>query len=72
MLLIPHMCVYWKGYSKSVLGRVRNCVGEQALHCDMVASSYVCQPIHRYAESMIRLHSDHTRGCVVASVLHSV
>ena len=58
--------------TKSVLGRVRNCVGEQALHCEMVASSYVCQPNHSYAESMFRLHSDHTRGCVVAGVLHSV
>ena len=59
-------------YNKSVLGRVRNCVGEQALHCDMVASSYMCQPNHSYAESMFRLHSDHTRGYVVAGVLHSV
>ena len=23
---------------KSILGRVRNCVGERALHCEMVAS----------------------------------
>ena len=60
------------GIIKSVLGRVRNCVGEQALHCEMVASSYVCQPNHSYAESMFHLHSDHTRGCVVAGVLHSV
>ena len=59
---------------KSVLGRVRNCVDEQALHCEMAVSSYVCQPNHSYAESMFRLHSDHTRGCVVAGVLpiHSV
>jgi hypothetical protein len=58
--------------TKSVLGRVRNCVGEQALRCEMVASSYVCQPNHSYADSMFCLHSDHTRGCVVAGVLHSV
>ena len=42
-----------------------------AVHCDMVASSYLCQPNHSYAESMFRLHSDHTRDCVVAAVLHS-
>ena len=61
-------------HTKSVLGRVRNCVGEQALHYDMVASSYVCQPNHSYiyAESMFRFHSDHTRGYVVAGVPHSV
>ena len=58
--------------TKSVLGRVRNCMGEQALHCEMVASSFVCQLNHSYAESMFRLHSDHTRGCVVAGVLLSV
>ena len=54
---------------KSILGRVHNCIGEQALHYEMVASSYVCQPNHSYAESMFRLHSDHTCGCVVAGVL---
>ena len=65
--------VYIYMYSiKSVLGRVCNCVGEQALHCEMVASSYVGQPNHSYAESMFRLHSNHTRGCVVAGVLHNV
>ncbi len=36
--------------TKSVLGRVRNCVGEQALRCEMVASSYVCQPNQSYAD----------------------
>ena len=48
--------------TKSVLGRVRNCVGERALRCEMVASSYVCQPNHNYADFMFRLHSDPTRG----------
>ena len=37
--------------AKSVLGRVRNCVGEQALRCEMVASFYVHQPNHSYADS---------------------
>ena len=32
----------------------------------------MCQPNHSYAESMFRLHSDHTRGCGVAGVLYSV
>jgi hypothetical protein len=53
-------------YSKSVLGRVGNCVGEQALCCEVVASSYMCLPNHSYADSIFRLHSDHTCGCVVA------
>ena len=44
-------------------------MGEQALCSEMVASSYVCQPNH---SSMFHLHSDHTRGCVVVGVLHSV
>ena len=57
---------------KSVLGRVRNCVGKQALHCEMVASSYVHQPNHSYANFMFGLHSDLTRAIVVADVLHSV
>ena len=35
---------------KSVLGRVHNCVSEQALCCEMVALSYVCQPNHSYAD----------------------
>ena len=48
--------------TKSVLGRVRNCVDEQALRCEMVVSSYVFQPNHSYADSILR----HTRGCVVA------
>ena len=62
----------YMAHIKSVLGRVRNCVGEQALHCDnMVASSYYASlTIASYAESMFRLHSDHTRGYVVAGVLH--
>ncbi len=47
-------------------------MGEQALRCEMVVSSYVCQPNHSYADSMFRLRSDPTRGCVVAGVLHSV
>ena len=57
---------------KSVLGRVRNCVGEQALRCEMVASSYVHQPNHSYAVFLFRLHSDLTCAIVVADVLHSV
>jgi hypothetical protein len=36
-------------------------MGEQALRCEMVASSYV---YHSYAGFMFRLHSDPTRGCV--------
>ena len=59
-------------YAKSVLGRVRNCVGERALRCEMVASSYVHQPDHSYVDFMFSLHSDLTRGGVVAGVLHSV
>jgi hypothetical protein len=42
-------------------------VSEQGLRCEMVASSYSNQS---YADSIFRLHSDHTRGCVVAGVLH--
>ena len=40
----------------------------------MVTSSYIRQPNHsyHYAESMFRLHSDLTHGCVVAGELHSV
>ena len=53
---------------KSVLGRVRNCVGERALCCEMVASSYECQPNHSYVDFMFGLHSDLTRGVVVAGV----
>ena len=56
----------------SELGRVRNCVGEQALRCEMVASFYMCQPNHSYADSLFRLHSDLTRAVVVAGVLYSV
>ena len=56
---------------KSVLGRVRNCVGKRALCCEMVASSYVHQPDHSYVDFMFRLHSDLTRGHVFAGVLHS-
>jgi hypothetical protein len=55
--------------TKSVLGRERNCVGEQALLCEMVASSYMCQPNQSYADFHSR---DHTRGCAVASVLYSL
>ena len=57
---------------KSVLGRLRNCVGEQALRCEMVASSYVYQPNHSYADFTFSLHSDLTRAIVVAGVLHCV
>ena len=60
------------GTVKSVLGRVHNCVGERALRCEMVASSYVCQPNHNYADFMFRLHSDPTSVLVVADVLHYV
>jgi hypothetical protein len=53
---------------QSVLGRVRNCVGEQVLHCEMVA----CLSLTKVMQiSMFRLHRDHTRGCVVAGVLHA-
>ena len=54
-------------YGKSVLGRIRNCVG---LCCEMVASFYECQPNHSYVDFMFRLHSDLTRGVVVAGVLY--
>ena len=30
---------------------------------------HACQRNHSYAESMFCLHSDHTRGCVIAGVL---
>ena len=66
------MIVYYIRFDKSVLGRVRNCVGEQALCCEMVASSYVHQPYHSYADFMFRLHSDPTHAIVVAGVLHCV
>ena len=33
-------------------------MGEQALCCEMVASSYVCQPSQSYADFMFCLHSD--------------
>ena len=76
-LVQVQICVDWKQVpltqAKNVLGRVRNCVGEQALHCEMVASSYCASlTIAIYAESMFRSHSDHTCGCVVAGVLHNV
>ena len=58
--------------TKSVLGRVHNCVGKQALHCEMVASSYVHQPNYSYANFMFRLHSDLKCTIVVADVMHSV
>ena len=57
---------------KSVLGRVRNCMGERALCCETMASSYECQPNHTYTDLMFRLHSDCTRAIVVAGVLHSI
>ena len=44
--------------TKSVLGRAHNHVGEQVLCCEMVASSYVCQPSQSYADFMFCLHSD--------------
>ena len=52
--------------SKSVLGRVCNCVGEQALRGEMMASSYVYQPNHSYADFTFSLHSDLIRAIVVA------
>jgi hypothetical protein len=52
--------------AKSVLGRVRNCVGDQALQC----RHPTCQPNHSYADSMFCLHSDLTHGCVVVGMLH--
>ena len=45
---------------------------KQAIRCEIVASSYVCQPNHTHADIMFHLHSDHTRAIVVAGVLHSV
>ena len=60
--------------SKSVSGRSRvcNCMGEQALCYEMVASSYVYQPNRSYSQFMFSLHSDPTRAIVVAGVLHRV
>ena len=58
--------------SKSVLGRVRNCVGKQALRCEMVVSSYVHQPNHSYANFMFSLRSDLKHAIVAADVLHSI
>ena len=58
--------------TKSVLRKVRKCVGELALCFEMVASFYVCQPNHSYADFMFSLHSDLTRATVVAGVLHRV
>ena len=60
------------GRNKNVLGRVRNCMGEQALHCEMVASSYVHQPYHSHADFMFHLHSDPTHAIVVAGMQHCV
>ena len=57
---------------QSVLGRVHNCVGERALRCEMVTSSYVYRPNHSYVDCLFHLHSDFTRGLVVAGVLHCV
>ena len=56
---------------KNVLVSVCNCVGEQALHCERVASSYVCQPNHSYLDFMFRLHGDVTCAIVIADILHS-
>ena len=47
-------------------------MGEQALRCEIVVSSYVCQQNHSYADFMFRLHSYHTHAIVVAGVQHSV
>ena len=44
--------------TKSVLGGTHNHVGEQALCCEVEASSYVCQPSQSYAGFMFCLHSD--------------
>ena len=51
---------------KSGLKRVRNCMGEQALRCEIVVSSYMCQPNYSYADFMFHLHvhSDHTHAIV--------
>ena len=57
---------------KSGLGRVRNCVSKLALCIEMVASFYMSQPNHSYADFMFSLHSDPTRAIVVAGVLHRV
>ena len=48
-------------------------MGELALRCETVASSYVHQPDHSYVVYfMFRLHSNLTHGGVVTGVLHSV
>ena len=62
---------YMLYYIKCALGRVRNCMGEQALRCETVASSYVCQPNHNYVDFVFRLHSDLTRCHVLAGIQHS-
>ena len=68
-LTYPHS---FFGSTKSILLRVRNCVGERALRCEIMVSSYMCQPNHSYVDCLFCLHSDLTRGLVVASVLHCV
>ena len=49
---------------KSVLGRVRNCVGGLVLRCEMVASSYVWQSNHSYANS-------YSTQCYCVHILHN-
>ena len=58
--------------TKSVLGRVRAWASKLYTVIWLRHPTYASLTIASYAESMFRLHSDHTRGCVVAGVLHSV
>ena len=60
--------------TNSGLRRVRNCVGELALHFETVASFYMCQPNHGYSHFMfsLHIHSDPTRAIVVAGVLSAL
>ena len=56
-------------YKQECIGRVCNWL---ALHCEIVASSYMCQPNHSYADFMFRLHSDLTPTTVGAGMLYRV
>ena len=56
-IFTPSPRVYLEGY---IIAWVRE------LYSVKVVSSYVCQPNHSYVDFMFHLHSDLTRGCVVA------
>ena len=61
-------CMNYQHVTKSGLRKVHNCMGELALHFEMVASFYMCQPNHipdSYSHFMFSLHSDLTRANVV-------